>query len=240
PLELKDIKKLSTDQRYLYRISLAVKDDSLSSSVTENSPGELSHARWLTSANRFLRLNIGTPSPSQNLIMLVKKNIRELTVWNILGSRDKKTKNSGGLRFLELAKLNFEAADYADIIDWSNCVVTESPLTMTIKDKVLKEMFKEEHFPAVTFEEFPCPTQSVEPSVKLISEAAMKVCEAKLYYCHFLSFDGAVVKGSILFGYVKDAAHATACYKSRECLLTSSDEKKLLVPILPCHWNDGI
>ncbi|GBM69791.1 hypothetical protein AVEN_113714-1 [Araneus ventricosus] len=37
PLDLKDIKKLSTDQQYLYRIFLAIKDGSCSSSVTDNS-----------------------------------------------------------------------------------------------------------------------------------------------------------------------------------------------------------
>ncbi|GBO02823.1 hypothetical protein AVEN_118459-1 [Araneus ventricosus] len=90
PLDLKDIKKLSTDQQYLYRTCLAIKDCSCSSSVTDKSP--------------------------------------------------------------------------------------EPPLTMHIKDKDLKEMCTEEHFPALTFEEFPCHTQSVERCVKLISEAAMAVC----------------------------------------------------------------
>ncbi|GBM12797.1 hypothetical protein AVEN_247572-1 [Araneus ventricosus] len=47
---------------------------------------------------------------------------------------------------------------------------------MHIKDKDLKEMFKEEQFPVLTFEGFPCHTQSVERCVKLISEAAIKVC----------------------------------------------------------------
>ncbi|GBM25724.1 hypothetical protein AVEN_241995-1 [Araneus ventricosus] len=185
-LDLKDIKKLSTDHLYLYRICLAIKDDSCSSNMTDNSPGKLSHVRWLTTANRLLRLYIGTLSPSQNLIIFVKyvllvyaptwfeikmksncqygaqhfwkmislgrklpdnvkqiiykvysnnayfahpehlllamlhvsrKHIRELAVVCILGARDKKTKNWGGLRFFKLPKLNFEAADYIDVID---------------------------------------------------------------------------------------------------------------------------
>ncbi|GBN04313.1 hypothetical protein AVEN_122427-1 [Araneus ventricosus] len=94
----------------------------------------------------------------------------------ILAARDKKTKNSGGLRFFKIPKLNFEAADYIDLIDWSNCVVTEPPLTMHIKDKDLREMCKEEQFPVLIFEEFPCHTQSVVRCVKLISEAAMNAC----------------------------------------------------------------
>ncbi|GBL99480.1 hypothetical protein AVEN_68770-1 [Araneus ventricosus] len=85
-------------------------------------------------------------------------------------------KNSGGLRFFKLPKLNFKAADFIDFIDWSNCVVTKPPLTMHIKDKDLKEMWKGEQFPVLTFKEFSCRTQSVERCVKLISEAALKVC----------------------------------------------------------------
>ncbi|GBL77481.1 hypothetical protein AVEN_41866-1 [Araneus ventricosus] len=119
-----------------------------------------------------------------------RKCIRELAVRCILGARDKKTKNSGGLRFFKLPKLNFEEADYIDLIDLSNCVVTEPPLTMHIKDKDLKEMCKEEQFIALTFEEFPCHTQSVERCVKLISEAEMKVCgdcKSWIYSCQISS-----------------------------------------------------
>ncbi|GBM02159.1 hypothetical protein AVEN_190584-1 [Araneus ventricosus] len=88
-----------------------------------------------------------------------RKHIRELAVRRILGARERKTKNLGGLRFFKLPKLNFEPADCIDLIDWSNFVVTEPPLTMHIKD--LKEMCKEQ-FPVITFEEFSCQTQSVE------------------------------------------------------------------------------
>ncbi|GBM45041.1 hypothetical protein AVEN_98888-1 [Araneus ventricosus] len=102
--------------------------------------------------------------------------MRELAVRRFLDARDKKTKNSGGLRFFRLPKLNFERADYIDLIDWQNCLVTEPPITLHIKDKDLKEMCKEEQFPAPTFEEFLCHAQSVERYVKQIYEAAMKFC----------------------------------------------------------------
>ncbi|GBN04314.1 hypothetical protein AVEN_122428-1 [Araneus ventricosus] len=105
-----------------------------------------------------------------------RKHIRELAFRRILAARDNKTKNSGGLRFFKIPKLNFEAADYIDLIDWSNCVVIEPPLTMHIMNKDLREMCKEEQFPVLNFEEFPCHTQSVERCVKLISEAAMNAC----------------------------------------------------------------
>ncbi|GBN77767.1 hypothetical protein AVEN_150800-1 [Araneus ventricosus] len=63
PLDLKDIRKLSTDQQFLHRICLAMKDGSCSSSVTDNSPGKPSHAQWLIPANHLLRLYIDTPCP---------------------------------------------------------------------------------------------------------------------------------------------------------------------------------
>ncbi|GBO20620.1 hypothetical protein AVEN_55943-1 [Araneus ventricosus] len=116
--------------------------------------------------------------------MIPENIIRELAVRRSLRVREKKTKNSDGLRFFKLPKLNFEAADYIDLIDWSNCVVIEPPLTMHIKDKDLKEMGKQEQFPVLTFEEFKCHTQFVERCVKLISEAVMKVCGETARYAY--------------------------------------------------------
>ncbi|GBN26025.1 hypothetical protein AVEN_41152-1 [Araneus ventricosus] len=126
-------------------------------------------------------------APPEHLLLSMlhvsRKHIRELAVWRILGARHKKTKNSGGLRFFKLPKLNSEAADYTD---WSKYVVKEPPLTMHIKDQDLKEMSREEQFPVLSVEEYPCRTQSVERCVKVISEAAMNVCadcKKLIYLC---------------------------------------------------------
>ncbi|GBN35197.1 hypothetical protein AVEN_84666-1 [Araneus ventricosus] len=89
--------------------------------------------------------------------------------------RQRKEDELGWFAFFQASETHFEAADYIDLIDWSNCVVTEPPLTMHLKNKDWKEMCKEEQLPILTFEEFPCHTQSVERCVKLISEAEMKV-----------------------------------------------------------------
>ena len=63
---------LSCDQKYLLNIFEAVKrghcDDDLSYKV----PGNISHARWLTTANRILRLYVSTVHPSDQLLKLVK------------------------------------------------------------------------------------------------------------------------------------------------------------------------
>lgn len=63
-----DKKQLSTDQKYLFDISTAVSSGECPASLASRNPGKLSHARWLTTANRILRLYVGTPDPSENLI----------------------------------------------------------------------------------------------------------------------------------------------------------------------------
>lgn len=62
---------LSADQKYLYEIHQAVSVDYVSHDMSVHSPGALNHARWLTTANRILRLYVSTENPSQNLILLV-------------------------------------------------------------------------------------------------------------------------------------------------------------------------
>jgi len=74
-----DIKAdLSEDQNYLLRACLAVqqgKDASVNPAdlkfLATASPGNLSRARWLTYANRILRLYIGTVNPSIHVTVLI-------------------------------------------------------------------------------------------------------------------------------------------------------------------------
>lgn len=63
---------LSTDQQYLYKICCAIKTGTCSESLSKKNPGKLSHARWLTTANRLLRLYISTSEPSESLVVLTK------------------------------------------------------------------------------------------------------------------------------------------------------------------------
>ena len=62
---------LSTDQQYLNNIATAVSSGRGSLRLSDRSSGKLSHARWLTSANRILRLYISKTSPTNNLWILV-------------------------------------------------------------------------------------------------------------------------------------------------------------------------
>lgn len=66
-------------------------------------------------------------------------------------------KNLGGMRFIKLPKINFEATDYSDSIDWSNIYVTEPSLTMLIKNENCRNVAKKLYiYIMVAFEEFSC------------------------------------------------------------------------------------
>ena len=66
-----DASILSTDQQYLYEISQVVASGQCTSALGNKQPGKLNHSRWLTTANRILRLYVSSPDPSQNLKDLV-------------------------------------------------------------------------------------------------------------------------------------------------------------------------
>lgn len=69
PLDI--AKEFSTDQKYLFDICTSIKSGHISSSLAKKSPGTIHHARWLTKANRILRLYVSTDGPCQTLRDLV-------------------------------------------------------------------------------------------------------------------------------------------------------------------------
>lgn len=62
-----DRPQLSTDQKFLFDICKAVGSGEFPASLATRNPGKLSHARWLTTANRVLRLYVSTTNPSEDL-----------------------------------------------------------------------------------------------------------------------------------------------------------------------------
>lgn len=70
------IQDLSTDQKYLFRIVSAVTSGVFPEDLKNKSPGKMSHARWLTRANRILRLYVSVEAPSQNLVTLATYVVR--------------------------------------------------------------------------------------------------------------------------------------------------------------------
>ena len=77
-IELSDevIRDLSTDQHYGYRIVMAIRNGSVSEQLGSLEIGPVNHSRWLTTANRVLRLYVSLhdleESDSQNLRLLAE------------------------------------------------------------------------------------------------------------------------------------------------------------------------
>lgn len=73
---------LSTDQKYLLEISVAISNGVVSKSLAQKQPGKLAHSRWLTTANRILRLYVGTINPSEELKILTTYILKVyVTTW---------------------------------------------------------------------------------------------------------------------------------------------------------------
>lgn len=70
-LPVLNFKELSKDQKYLYEIFQTIGSGSCSQDLARQNPDPLAHSRWLTAANRILRLYVGTFKPSTNLKTLV-------------------------------------------------------------------------------------------------------------------------------------------------------------------------
>lgn len=103
-----------------------------------------------------------------------RSHIRELAIRKILKSRPNSQKKN--IRIFRVPKLNFAAQDYIDLIDWFGDV-TEPPLTMHIPDEDLLCMIQDQE--TINFKRFPCHTQAVERTVKIVTDASSTVCGPK-------------------------------------------------------------
>ena len=244
--EITDYESLSTDQRYLYEMCLAVKSGFISESLSKREPGKMAHSRWLTTANRLLRLYVATPQPSQSLVTLAeyiikvyaplwfeiklrphcyygathlwkaihlsrflpsaerdivdkciqqngfyghpenvllnmlvddRKHIRELAARKIKVARetnDSENSSLGEIRKFTIPKLNFEAIDYYELVNWIDFPRLEPPITCKLLQSELEEAVKTGHIPDL--KKYPCHTQAVERHVKVVTDAARSVC----------------------------------------------------------------
>jgi len=83
-----DFSDLSTDQKYLYEISHAISDGHISADLANRNPGTLSNARFLTLANRILRLYASSNTPTETLRTLATYVIKVYAKsWFLIKSR---------------------------------------------------------------------------------------------------------------------------------------------------------
>ena len=64
-------KDLSTDQKYLLDIHKTITTGVCPSDLAHRKPGKMAHSRWVTTANRLLRLYISTNNPSKKFLSIV-------------------------------------------------------------------------------------------------------------------------------------------------------------------------
>ena len=69
-LPIIDFKNLSTDHKYLWRITKSVSDGHCPEDLAKQEPGTLNHSRWITTANMILRVYIAKAEPSNSLQIL--------------------------------------------------------------------------------------------------------------------------------------------------------------------------
>lgn len=71
--------ELSTDSRYLMLMANAISNGVVPADLSHIKPGPIAHSRWLTKANRLLRLYVTTNNPTENLKILANYIIKVYT-----------------------------------------------------------------------------------------------------------------------------------------------------------------
>lgn len=66
------LKDLSADQKYLFEMCQAISVGLCDTRISNRNPGKLAHSRWVTTANRLLRLYISRKNPSPSLRTLAE------------------------------------------------------------------------------------------------------------------------------------------------------------------------
>ena len=87
-----------------------------------------------------------------------RKAVRELGIRLNLRARSEKY----GISQFRAPKLNFDAKDYIDLIDWQETEVTEPPLLADISEDEIEKLVASGDVPVIDFPKYPCHTQAVE------------------------------------------------------------------------------
>ncbi|CAG4985979.1 unnamed protein product [Parnassius apollo] len=78
----------------------------------------------------------------------------------------------------EVPKVNLNSRCYIELIHWQQNIY-EPPILKNISDEQLQDLIENGRDAVFEFMRLPCHTQVVERSVKVVTEAALSVCEKK-------------------------------------------------------------
>ncbi|GBM59718.1 hypothetical protein AVEN_40643-1 [Araneus ventricosus] len=104
-----------------------------------------------------------------------REYIRELGYRRILKARQIVPKKKTVRNFVP-PKINFQASDYIEMINWNSCVVYPPPMLLDLSEDDIKSLINSDTTPIKEILKFPGHTQAVERCVKLVTEASNKVC----------------------------------------------------------------
>ncbi|KAE8741305.1 hypothetical protein FOCC_FOCC013159 [Frankliniella occidentalis] len=105
-----------------------------------------------------------------------RQQVRQRSVTMLLKARQADQKNLGvRVRDYRPPKINFDAQDYPDLIDWKQVKVTFPPVLRRFTNSDLEQAVNNPDFLEENLPPFPCHTQAVERTVQLVSKASKKV-----------------------------------------------------------------
>ncbi|GBN60984.1 hypothetical protein AVEN_126032-1 [Araneus ventricosus] len=101
-----------------------------------------------------------------SVAMLVdeREHIQELGYRRILKARETAPKKT--IRNFVPLKINFQASDYIEIINWNSCVVYPPPILRDVSEDYIKSLINSDTKPIREIQNFPCRTQALERCVK--------------------------------------------------------------------------
>lgn len=114
--------------------------------------------------------------PENLLIAMVtddRDHIKQLALRRILKARQEQKTD---VRKFHIPKLNFDSADYVDLINWLEADVTAPPLLSDIPLCEISSRIFDNNETLLPIIQVPCHTQAVERHVKLVTEASQSVC----------------------------------------------------------------
>ncbi|GBN97717.1 hypothetical protein AVEN_202615-1 [Araneus ventricosus] len=192
-------KILSKDQQYLLDISYAIKSGSSPEDLTVREPGPVSLSRWLTTANRALRLYLSIENPADEhkilvsfflkshmpvwfhikkkkllLSMIVDKrdHIIELGFRIIIKARYLASKRKS-VRSFQPPKTKFLVTDYIEMIHWNTITLAPPPLLKRFSNQEIWSKIRSGGTAAEwNFGKFPCHAQAAKRYIKLITKAS--------------------------------------------------------------------
>lgn len=117
---------------------------------------------------------------TENLLLAMmtdeRKHVRELACRRMLAAREVRL-STGRIRQFRVPKVNFNAKDYIDLVDWTSVEKSEPPIMRHVTREQLREYVNN---PAtsqtIDFPKFPCHTQATERCIRLVTEASAAVC----------------------------------------------------------------